>query len=124
MPRYVILEHDHPALHWDLMLEAGEVLRTWKLAECPRPDRAVSAELSADHRRVYLDYEGPISGNRGHVLRWDFGSFSWIENQADAVTVSLEGQRLRGIARLECDGKGAWSVTLMPGEEGPSDSNR
>ena len=23
----------------------------------------------ADHRRIYLDYEGPISGNRGHVRR-------------------------------------------------------
>ena len=27
MPRYVILEHDHPVLHWDLMLEAGGVLQ-------------------------------------------------------------------------------------------------
>ena len=26
MPRFVILEHDHPEVHWDLMLEAGASL--------------------------------------------------------------------------------------------------
>src|SRR5205807_395991 len=43
MPRFVILEHDHPELHWDLMLEAGPVLRTWRLAAPPQPGRAVAA---------------------------------------------------------------------------------
>src|SRR5437879_2020084 len=32
MRRFVILEHDHPQLHWDLMLEAGPALRTWRLS--------------------------------------------------------------------------------------------
>ena len=27
MPRYVVLEHDFPTLHWDLMLEFGSVLQ-------------------------------------------------------------------------------------------------
>ena len=36
MPRFVILEHDHPQLHWDFMLEVGEVLWTWRLATAPR----------------------------------------------------------------------------------------
>ena len=62
MPRFVILEHDHPILHWDFMLESGEVLRTWRLAAPPRPGADFSAAPSFDHRRVYLDYEGPISG--------------------------------------------------------------
>ena len=28
VPRFVILEHDYPELHWDFMLEAGAVLKT------------------------------------------------------------------------------------------------
>ena len=36
MPRFVILEHDHPSLHWDFILEVGEVLWTWRLS-APRP---------------------------------------------------------------------------------------
>ena len=64
MPRFVILEHDHPVLHWDLMLEAGDVLQTWRLANPPTPGCAIDATALPDHRLTYLDYEGPVSGNR------------------------------------------------------------
>ena len=65
MPRYVVLEHDHPARHWDLMLEAGDVLRTWRLAAPPGADQPIGATATFEHRLAYLDYEGPISGGRG-----------------------------------------------------------
>ena len=111
MPRYVILEHDHPALHWDFMLEAGDVLKTWRLAALPRPGAAVAAEPSFDHRRAYLDYEGPVSGGRGTVTRWDAGTFSW-EAADEGVAVWLDGARLRGRARVEPDGAGGWRLVL------------
>jgi hypothetical protein len=113
MPRFVILEHDHPALHWDFMLEAGDVLKTWRLPAPPRPGGAVAAEPSFDHRLAYLDYEGPVSGGRGRVTRWDAGTFSWEEATA-GVAVWLEGTRLRGQARIESDGAGGWRL-LMEG---------
>lgn len=111
MPRYVILEHDHPARHWDFMLESGEVLRTWRLAEPPRPGGAVAAEPSFDHRLAYLDYEGPVGGNRGTVTRWDAGTFS-REGAEEGIAVRLEGVRLRGRARVERDGAGGWRLVL------------
>ena len=43
MRRFVILEHDHPKLHLDLMLEAGDVLQTWRLAGAPSPGRSIDA---------------------------------------------------------------------------------
>src|SRR4051794_8490712 len=55
MPRFVILEHDHPVLHWDFMLEVGDVLRTWRLAAPPAAGMTVPAEPSFDHRKLYLD---------------------------------------------------------------------
>lgn len=100
MPRFVILEHDHPTLHWDFMLEAGDVLRTWRLDAPPNPQRAVSAEPSFDHRLAYLDYQGPISGGRGVVHRWDAGSFTWLSEVPDAVTVQLHGERCRGVVEI------------------------
>ena len=75
MPRYVILTHDHPFLHWDLMLEQGGVLRTWRLLAEPAAGQTVAAERLADHRVAYLDYEGPVRGDRGIVKRWDCGSY-------------------------------------------------
>src|SRR5262245_3351063 len=77
MPRYVVLEHDHPELHWDFMLEAGEVLRTWRLAAPPGAEGAIPATAVFDHRPFYLDYEGPVRGGRGFVRRWDAGTFTW-----------------------------------------------
>jgi hypothetical protein len=111
MPRYVVLEHDHPVLHWDFMLEAGDVLSTWRLATPPQPGDAVAAEPLGDHRRMYLDYEGPVSGDRGTVTEWDAGTFTW-EPTAQGIAVRLEGRRLRGRASIEPDGKGGWRFSI------------
>ena len=111
MPRYVILTHDHPTPHWDFMLEAGDVLKTWRLAAPPRPGTAVAAEPSFDHRPAYLDYEGPISGGRGTVTRWDTGTYGW-EGAEGGSTLRLEGARLCGTARIEPDGRGGWRLVM------------
>jgi hypothetical protein len=113
MPRFVILEHDHPFLHWDLMLEAGPVLRTWRLAEVPHPGREVYAEALGDHRTHYLDYEGPVSGGRGSVKRWDAGTFTWLSDTAAEVRIELEGIRCRGPVLLHVQA-GRWTFTLEP----------
>lgn len=107
MPRYVILRHDHPALHWDLMLEAGDMLRTWRLAAPPRPGVCVAAQPIGDHRRLYLDYEGPVSGDRGTVERWDAGTFTG-EVDSPRIVVRMDGQRLRGVLTLGPVEPGGW----------------
>jgi hypothetical protein len=113
MPRYVLLEHDHPVLHWDLMLEAGDGLRTWRLAAPPQPGPVIPAVLLGNHRKMYLDYEGPVSGNRGHVVRWDAGAFTWQAEESGRVVVELEGQRLHGTAFLEQVQGEKWSLTFV-----------
>jgi hypothetical protein len=115
MPRYVILEHDHPELHWDLMLEAGEVLRTWRLAAPPRAGGTVRAEPSFDHRRLYLDYEGPVSGDRGSVTAWDRGTYVAFAEEPEHVAVRLSGTRLRGTATLRRGDTGEWELGFVEG---------
>jgi hypothetical protein len=112
MPRFVILEHDHPYLHWDLMLEAGAVLRTWRLAAAPMPGESVAAEPLPDHRLMYLDYEGPVSNNRGHVQRWDWGNYEGDLGGGD-IRVTLSGQRLSGEAMLSA-GAGSCQFRVAP----------
>lgn len=112
MPRFVILEHDHPTLHWDLMLEAGGALRTWRLREAPAAGKTVAAEASIDHRPFYLDYEGPVSGNRGNVRRWDAGTYEILAESPDSLTVSLAGGQRHGVGQLlHLDGT-RWQFTL------------
>jgi hypothetical protein len=94
MPRFAILEHDWPVLHWDFLLEAGPVLRSWRVLAEPACGRASACEAIAEHRLLYLDYEGPVSGGRGAVKKWDAGTFDWIEDTEERVKVALRGTRL------------------------------
>jgi hypothetical protein len=114
MLRFVILEHDHPHLHWDLMLESGPVLRTWRLASPPGTGGPVKAEALIDHRLAYLDYEGSVSGNRGRVVHWDNGTFAWEEGAGGCVVVRLQGIRLRGVLLLERVNEDVWRVSFTP----------
>lgn len=106
MPRFVVLEHRLPpsharGLHWDLMLETPPTLRTWALSSAPARQVEIAAEPLAPHRLEYLDYEGPISGDRGTVERWDQGTFRWLSDEPDRVEVQFAGERLVGRAILE-----------------------
>lgn len=112
MPRYVVLTHDHPFLHWDLMLESGERLRTWRLLEAPVPEKLVRAEALPDHRRLYLDYEGPVSGGRGEVRRWDRGMYTLNAEDAGALALELEGEVLRSGAELRRREGDDWTFYL------------
>ncbi|HTU18613.1 MAG TPA: DNA polymerase ligase N-terminal domain-containing protein [Gemmataceae bacterium] len=116
MPRFVILEHDHPFLHWDLMLEAGSVLRTWRLAALPRCNEAIVATAVFDHRWLYLDYEGPIHGGRGQVVRWESGTYEGQVQGEEEIVVHLAGQHLRGVFRLKHWGGDTWHSELWPEE--------
>jgi len=110
MPRFVILEHDHPQLHWDFMLEAKEVLRTWKLDMPPQVGQTINAELSFDHRLIYLDYEGPLSNNRGSATRWDTGTFNWQNDTKDHVLIDLKGNRCSGAVELRRGSNDQWQA--------------
>lgn len=98
MRRFVVLTHDHPFLHWDLMLDVEESaeLKTWRLLAEPLTTESIGAEVLPDHRRKYLDYEGPVSGNRGTVKQWDAGTFELIGDSEDEVRVRFHGIRLSG----------------------------
>jgi DNA polymerase Ligase (LigD) len=108
MPRFVILEHDFPLLHWDLMLEAGDALRTWRLDAPPRSGVRMVAQAIAEHRMLYLDYEGPVSGDRGRVVRWDRGTFVEQVHEVDRIVARLQGERLRGILELAQQSGDRW----------------
>jgi hypothetical protein len=114
MPRFVILEHDHPHLHWDLMLESGGALRTWRLPRMPEVGVPLEAERLADHRLAYLEYEGPVSGDRGRVTCRERGELTWLACDEGRVEACLEGERLRGIVRLTRDEGGMWRLDWMP----------
>ncbi|MBI3408409.1 MAG: hypothetical protein HY040_08635 [Planctomycetes bacterium] len=103
MPRFVILEHDHPELHWDFMLEMDGILKTWRLGSPPVIDGdAIAATPLPDHRLLYLDYEGPVSGGRGTVKRWDGGEYDGQPTDK-GWRAQLRGGKLQGWAVMDAE---------------------
>jgi hypothetical protein len=94
--RFVLLEHEWIGIHWDFMLERDGVLKTWALDALPAAGPEREARHLPDHRTAYLEYEGPVSHNRGWVRRIDEGVYTEIEWADDLVRVRLEGRQLVG----------------------------
>ena len=74
--------------------------RTWALAGLPEPGVELICEALPDHRLEYLDYEGPVSGGRGSVVRWDGGIYETQAEDSGQWVVQLRGQRLIGRVSL------------------------
>lgn len=106
--RFVILHHTAPdGEHWDLMIETGEKLATWRLAENPRKSdnwRTIEAQRIGDHRKAYLDYEGPLSRDRGSVTRVDAGTCELRSTDSAAWRFQAKGAQFRGAFELESTG--------------------
>jgi hypothetical protein len=101
MPRFVVLRHESPhGVHFDFMLEAGDVLKTWALPQPPQPGVEMECMALADHRLAYLDYEGPLSGDRGTVTRWDYGEYTVERQTAMQWVLDMAGDKIRGTATL------------------------
>ena len=96
MRRFVLLEHNWNGIHWDFMLEAGEALRTWAIDAPIVTGRDLPARALGDHRKLYLDYEGPSLGRPGAVRRVDAGTFRALDWQKDHVLVEVIGSQLVG----------------------------
>ncbi len=100
MPRFVLLAHDWPHPHLDLLLERGGVLKAWRLPAGFTPTEPAAAEAIGDHRLAYLDYEGPVSGDRGRVVRRDAGEVEWLTTDPDRMRVRVGGAVLSGVFEL------------------------
>jgi hypothetical protein len=92
MRRFAILEHtgapdDPVGRHYDLLLEAGDACRTWRLAEMPvAGGPPVTAVELPPHRLAWLDHvAGEVSGGRGFASRIAAGEY--VVTASDAANV-------------------------------------
>lgn len=88
--RFTILQHDHPFLHWDLLMQQEGSLATWRLLQKPRCSVWIPSEKLPDHRLMYLDYEGPVSGGRGHVSQFCTGQYAVCSDAGVAHAVECD----------------------------------
>lgn len=103
--RFVVLLHTgHGEEHWDLMLSTGEALATWQSPTdpaCLRSGQSLVCTRLAEHRSAYLEFEGPIAGERGRVRRVAEGTWRAMQTSDVRWEFELAGMDISGVFVLE-----------------------
>lgn len=104
MPPFVVLFHHYPEKHsgkdhFDLMIQDGSELATWRLDQWP-PKKQLNLTQLPPHRLAYLEYEGPVSNSRGAVERVDSGECHFESQTSDNWQIQLEGHEFDGKLQL------------------------
>jgi hypothetical protein len=77
--------------HFDLMLETseGSALATWRADSWPLQNGTPMEHIAA-HRRDFLEFQGPLTGNRGEVRRVAAGTHFVEQDHPVLLIVRLE----------------------------------
>lgn len=98
--KFVIHLHETVESHYDLMVERGDALVTWRIPRREFPSFLSGSEIPAeriqDHRKMYLTYEGPVSCERGRVACYDSGEYSELCWNEKNIEIFLRGAIIFG----------------------------
>lgn len=100
--RFVIQHHITENEHYDIMFETegSDTLLTWQIIlsdmELLFKSAAIKAERIRDHRKHYLDYEGPVKSSDGSVKIFDSGYCRTLLKENDNFEFELNGKKLVG----------------------------
>jgi bifunctional non-homologous end joining protein LigD len=112
--RFVIQRHnrDGELPHWDLMLENGTVLETYRVSLPPEDwcDKPAEAVRIFDHPLKFLSYEGSVNKGKGRVEIADCGTYRLLEKNETQQRISFAGNLLKGEYRFCLIEGGRWEV--------------
>lgn len=88
--------------HWDFFLESDQRLLSWEIQPFENNLPAqIQATRRKDHRIKYLDYQGPISKDRGILYAIDLGALHWETLSEDLVSGTISGKIFNGSFQIE-----------------------
>ncbi len=98
--RFVIQRHtrDVERPHWDLMLENGRVLETYRVCLQPEDwgDKPAEAVRIFDHPLKFLSYEGSVNKGAGRVEIADCGTYRVLGRDDKQELLEFTGKILNG----------------------------
>lgn len=113
--QFVIQRHANlEGVHWDLMIQADQVLWTWRLDCSPEKilNHSVRAERILDHPLRFLIYQGPVQNGTGNVMISDSGNCTVIEEKVGELIIELSGRILNGRFKLWQETSQIWTLSL------------
>ena len=115
--RFVIQRHtrDGERPHWDLMLESGGILETYRLTDPPEKweNKAIEAVKIFDHPLKFLSYEGSVNKGKGRVEIADCGTYCLIEKDETQQQLLFAGKLLRGKIQLCLIRDDRWELSCV-----------
>jgi len=119
--RFVVQLHDATALHFDLRIQIGGVLRSWAVPKGPSLDPRVRrlAVPVADHDLAAGDFEGVHQGQArgsGAVIIWDEGGADITRDEPGHLSFTLHGYKLSGGFGLTRTGENRWILVKVRDE--------
>jgi hypothetical protein len=102
--KFVVQKHQKESepTHWDLMLESGGILETYRVSLPPEDwgKKTIEAVKIFDHPLKFLSYEGPVNNGKGQVDIADIGTYRFIKNDENQKLISFSGKQLHGKFQL------------------------
>jgi DNA ligase D-like protein (predicted 3'-phosphoesterase) len=128
MSRFVVQRHDATTLHFDLRIQAGEVLRSWAVPKGPSLDPGVRrlAVPVDDHALSAGDFEGVHEGQSrgsGAVIIWDEGDAEITRDEPGHLSFTLYGRKLSGRFGLTKTGQRRWILVKVRDEHARAGSD-
>jgi DNA ligase D-like protein (predicted 3'-phosphoesterase) len=119
--RFVVQVHDATALHFDLRIQVGQVLRSWAVPKGPSLDPAVRrlAVPVEDHDLSAGDFEGRHEGQArgsGAVIIWDEGRAEITRDAPGHLSFTAHGHKLTGAFGLTRTGERRWILVKVRDE--------
>jgi bifunctional non-homologous end joining protein LigD len=118
--KFVIQRHERETepVHWDLMLESGNVLETYRISEPPEEWETVpvKAEKIFDHPLKFLTYEGSVNKGKGRVKIADGGTYRVLTKRGKQRRLEFTGSILKGGFVLSYVGRDEWEFGPAGGE--------
>jgi bifunctional non-homologous end joining protein LigD len=98
--KFVVQRHErqNEPTHWDLMLEAGDLLETYRIGEPPEQwgRKPIEAARIFDHPLKFLTYEGSVNKGKGSVKIADSGTYRFVSQNENQLILEISGEILRG----------------------------
>ncbi|HUT30444.1 MAG TPA: DNA polymerase ligase N-terminal domain-containing protein [Sedimentisphaerales bacterium] len=117
--KFVVHKHTgaDQSVHWDLMLEVGSVLQTYRLELAPeelKHDKTTAVRIF-DHPLKFLTYEGNLSEDKGSVQFADIGTYRMLNDTQNVRRLQLNGEILNGTLTLTCIEADRWECSFSQG---------